>query len=120
MGECGKESFIEFRQVKGREFAAAGKAMFVNGATVFVQEVTGDGVDDHHIVAGARFDIFFFQFGIGCMEVGGQCGYFIFGDVDHEVAAAISTCSTVYLRSDDGIQFPDKLICFAGVLALQE
>lgn len=67
MCKGGEKSFIEFRQVEGREFTAAGKAVFVNSAAAFVQEMTGDGVDDHPIIAGACFDIFFLQFGIGCI-----------------------------------------------------
>lgn len=67
MSKGGKESFIKFRQVEGWEFTAAGKAVFVNGAAAFMQEMTGDGVDDHHIIAGSCFDIFLLQFGIGCI-----------------------------------------------------
>lgn len=110
MGKGGKESFIEFWQVQSREFTTAGETVFVDVTAVFMQEVAGDGVDNHHVVAGACFDIFFLQFGIRCVEVSGEGGYFFFGDIDHEVAAAVATYGAVYLWGNEGIQFPDKLI----------
>lgn len=86
--------------------------MFVDGAAVFMQEMTGDSVNDHHVVVSASFDIFLFQLLIGCMQVGSQGGYLCFGNVDHEVSAAVSTYSAVYLWRDKGVQFLDKLIYF--------
>lgn len=116
----GREHTVaETREVQGGKFAAALKTVFVYGATVPGEEVTGDGVEEHHTIA-ALFDIGFIERGATQLQVCREIIRLSFIDVHHQAFAAIAAAGAVDRRGDGSIQEVDLGVYFGRIVRLQE
>jgi len=119
MHKHGEQSFVEPGYMQSGEFPAPGKAMFVYRAFVFLQEMTGDLVDQHEFVS-AFFQVLRVKFGAWLGKMGGKPVCFLLCNHDHQAFTAVSAVGTIDPWGDVLVEPGNKLVNILAVLLLEK
>lgn len=101
--------------MKRRKLFATFETMFVHGAFVFRQEMTGNRIQQHHSVA-AFFQELGIKFAALQSEVRREVIRLPLIDIYHQAFAAVAAGSAVDLRRDLCIEFADEHIDLGFVM----